>query len=37
VLAVFTNHNTGSFFDLEATEGKIAEDVLAAWGGAGRR
>lgn len=32
VLAVFTNGNTGSFFDLEATEGRIAEDVLSAWG-----
>jgi beta-lactamase class A len=31
VLAVFTNGNTGSFFDLEATEGRIAEDVLNAW------
>jgi beta-lactamase class A len=36
VLAVFTNHNTGSFFDLEATEGKVAEDVLNAWGGGTR-
>lgn len=33
VLAVFTNDNRGSFFDLEATEGKVAEDVLNAWGG----
>ena len=32
VMAVFTNGNTGSFFDLEATEGKVAEDVLNAWG-----
>ncbi len=32
VMAVFTNGNRGSFFDLEATEGKIAEDVLRAWG-----
>jgi beta-lactamase class A len=31
VIAVFTNGNTGSFFDLEATEGRIAEDVLNAW------
>jgi beta-lactamase class A len=31
VLAVFTNDNRGSFFDLEATEGRIAEDVLNAW------
>ena len=29
--AVFTNGNTGSFFDLEATEGRVADDVLAAW------
>jgi hypothetical protein len=32
VAAVFTNLNRGSFFDLEATEGRIAEDVLNAWG-----
>ena len=32
VMAVFTNGNTGSFFDLEATEGWIADDVLKAWG-----
>lgn len=32
VIAVFTNANTGSFFDLEATEGRVAEDVLNAWG-----
>jgi beta-lactamase class A len=32
VLAVFTNGNRGSFFDLEAAEGRIAEDVLDAWG-----
>lgn len=31
VIAVFTNGNTGSFFDLEATEGRVAEDVLTAW------
>jgi beta-lactamase class A len=31
VLAVFTNNNKGSFFDLEATEGRVAEDVLNAW------
>jgi len=36
VLAVFTNGNRGSFFDLEATEGRIAEDVLNAWSGAPR-
>jgi beta-lactamase class A len=34
VMAVFTNDNRGSFYDLEATEGRIAEDVLNAWGGA---
>ena len=33
VTAVFTNLNRGDFFDLEATEGRIAEDVLNAWGG----
>jgi beta-lactamase class A len=33
VLAVFTNDNRGGFFELEATEGKVAEDVLNAWGG----
>ena len=32
-IAVFTNQNRGSFFDLEATIGKVAEDVLDAWGG----
>lgn len=32
VMAVFTNDNRGSFFDLEATEGRIAEDVYRAWG-----
>ena len=31
VIAVFTNANRGSFFDLEATEGRVAEDVLNAW------
>jgi hypothetical protein len=31
-MAVFTNDNRGSFFDLEATEGRVAEDVLNAWG-----
>lgn len=33
VMAVFTNDNSGGFFELEATEGRIAEDVLNAWGG----
>ena len=32
VIAVFTNDNRGDFFDLEAAEGKVAEDVLNAWG-----
>jgi beta-lactamase class A len=32
VMSVFTNDNRGSFFDLEATEGRVAEDVLNAWG-----
>jgi beta-lactamase class A len=36
VAAVFTNMNRGDFFDLEATEGRIAEDVLNAWGGGSR-
>jgi beta-lactamase class A len=31
VVAVFTNSNRGSFFDLEATEGRLADDVLNAW------
>lgn len=35
VISVLTNQNRGSFFDLEATEGNVAEDVLDAWG-AGR-
>jgi beta-lactamase class A len=33
VVSVFTNQNRGSFFDLEATIGRIAEDLLDAWGG----
>jgi beta-lactamase class A len=33
VIAVFTNGNTGPFYQLEATEGRIGEDVLDAWGG----
>jgi beta-lactamase class A len=32
VLAVFTNGNTGPFYQLEATEGRVAEDILNAWG-----
>lgn len=34
VAAVFTSMNRGDFFDVEATEGRIAEDLLNAWGGA---
>ncbi len=33
VVSVFTNQNRGSFFDLEAAIGRIAEDLLDAWGG----
>jgi hypothetical protein len=33
VISVFTNQNRGSFFDLEAAIGKVAEDVLDAWEG----
>ena len=32
VVSVFTNENHGSFVDLEATIGRVAEDVLLAWG-----
>ena len=32
VAAVFTNLNRGDFFELEAVEGRIGEDVLDAWG-----
>jgi len=32
VVSVFTNQNRGDFFDLEATIGRIAEDLLNAWG-----
>jgi hypothetical protein len=32
VLAVFVNGNRGRYFDVEAAEGRIAEDVLDAWG-----
>ena len=31
VISAFTNDNRGSFFDLEATLGRVAEDVLDAW------
>lgn len=33
VVSVFTNQNRGDFFELEATLGRIAEDLLQAWGG----
>ncbi len=33
IVSVFTNQNRGSFFDLEASIGKIAEDLINAWGG----
>lgn len=33
VVSVFTNQNRGSFFELEATIGRIAEELLDAWGG----
>jgi len=32
VIAVFTSANLGSFADLEATIGRVAEDILDAWG-----
>ena len=32
VLAEFTNGNTGPFHELEAAEGRVAEDILNAWG-----
>jgi beta-lactamase class A len=31
VVAVFTNQNRGDFFELEATLGRIAEDLITAW------
>lgn len=31
VVSVFTNQNTGDFFDLEATLGLVAEDIVEAW------
>jgi beta-lactamase class A len=31
VVAVFTNQNRGDFFELEATLGRIAEDLVNAW------
>ena len=32
VISVFTNQNRGDFVELEATIGRVAVDVLAAWG-----
>ena len=31
IVSVFTNQNTGDFFELEATLGLIAEDIVEAW------
>jgi hypothetical protein len=31
IVSVFTNQNTGDFFELEATLGRIAEDIVKAW------
>jgi beta-lactamase class A len=31
IVSVFTNQNTGDFFELEATLGRIAEDIVNAW------
>lgn len=31
IISVFTNQNTGDFFELEATLGLIAQDVVEAW------
>ena len=31
IVSVFTNQNTGDFFELEATLGLIAEDIVNAW------
>lgn len=31
VISVFTNQNRGDFFELEATLGLIAEDIVEAW------
>jgi hypothetical protein len=31
IVSVFTNQNRGDFFELEATLGLIAEDVVTAW------
>jgi hypothetical protein len=31
VVAVFTGQNKGDFFELEATEGRIAERLVKEW------
>lgn len=31
IVAIYTNQNRGSFFDLEATLGRIAEDLVTTW------
>ncbi len=31
IISVFTNQNRGDFFDLEATLGRIAEDIVQEW------
>lgn len=31
IISVFTNQNTGDFFELEATLGIIAEEIVEAW------
>ena len=31
IVSVFTNQNTGDFFELEATLGRIAERVVESW------
>lgn len=31
IVSVFTNQNTGDFFELEAALGRIAEDIVGAW------
>ncbi len=31
IVSVFTNQNTGDFFELEATLGRIAEDIVERW------
>ena len=32
IISVFTNQNRGDFFELEATLGLIAQDIVEAWG-----